>query len=74
MNKKGITFIGVFFSLVAFWLIWIFFLAPMWNIFLAQIMSTGNITGFSALVLQNFNLLIGFCSILLLFWAAGSSQ
>jgi len=73
-GKKGQTVLTVFFALVAFWIVWIFFLAPFINLIVAQAIESGNITGFSAWVLSNLNLIIGFCSLVLLFWAAGSSQ
>lgn len=69
-DKKGQTVLTVFFALVAFWLVWIFFIAPLINVIVAQAISTGNITGFSALILTNLNLIIGVLSFLVLFWAA----
>lgn len=72
MNKRGATFLTVFFGLLVFWIVWIFFIAPLINATTAINMETGNITGLSALILTNLNLIIGFCSIVLLVWAAGS--
>lgn len=54
--------------MVVFWIVWIFFIAPLINVIVEQAMSTGNITGISALVLTNLNLIIGIVSFLVLFW------
>lgn len=69
MNKRGVTVLGVIFSLIAFWIVWIFFIAPFINVIVKQAMDTGNISGFSALILTNLNLIIGFLSLVILFWA-----
>jgi hypothetical protein len=68
MNKKGITALTVIFSLIVFWIVWIFFIAPLINVIVEQAMDTGNITGLSALILTNLNLIIGFLSLVILFW------
>lgn len=69
MNKRGGTFLTVFFALLVFWIVWIFFISKFINVIIAQSMSTGNITGLSALILTNLNPIIGFLSIVVLFWA-----
>lgn len=67
-TKKGQTVLTVFFIMVAFWIVWIFFIAPLINVIVAQALSTGNITGLSALILANLNLIIGIVSFLVMFW------
>jgi hypothetical protein len=74
MNNKGQTVLTVFFVLLAFWTVWIFFIAPFINVSVAIAMDSGNITGLSALILTNLNLIIGFLSLVVLFWAARSGM
>lgn len=69
MNRKGVTALTVVFALIAFWIVWIFFIAPFINVIVEQAMSTGNIAGLSALILTNLNLIIGFFSVVILFVA-----
>jgi hypothetical protein len=68
MDKKGVTALTVIFSLGVFWIVWIFFIAPFINVTVGIAMDGGNITGLSALILTNLNLLVGILSLLVLFW------
>jgi len=69
MNKKA-GLIGFMFFMLAFWVVWIFFISPFVNAQVSIAVDAGNLSGFEQFVLVNLNYIIGLASLALFFMVA----
>ena len=71
-GKKGQTVLTVFFVLILFWVLWIFFIAPLINAAVDTAETQGQMNGLELFLLRNLVWVFGFFSLLVLFWAGRS--
>ena len=69
MNKKA-GLIGFMFFMLAFWVVWIFFISPFVNAQVSIAVDAGNLSGFEQFVLVNLIYIIGLASLALFFMVA----